>query len=296
MSTKDIYFGTFGFVIKKFLLGLASILACVLFALIFIPLVTKIGMFSIILWIILSAAVYGILNRYLGYMIKVGHIAVISKAVVDGAIPENSWSYAVASVKKRFISANVYYVIDNLVSGAVKQINGVVDKADSLLGGIPGVSAVLSFAKMFINISLGYIDECCLAYTFFRPEENAFKCACDGVVIYFQNWKKLLKSAAVTALIVVGVTLLFSVVPFILFGLIISAIGFNFLYALIPAVLLGMSLKSAFLDSFILIRTMKSYMEVAPSTELKVDIYDKLCKLSSKFKSLFNKSSEPAQV
>ena len=46
---------------------------------------------------------------------------------------------------------------------------------------------------MFLDIFLGYVDECCLGYTFAHPEQNAYKLAADGVVIYFKNWKKNMK-------------------------------------------------------------------------------------------------------
>lgn len=296
MSTKNIYFGTMKFILGKLLLGLAGLVICGILGLICIPLVTKLGMFPIVIWLLLSIAAYGLINHYFGYLLKAGHIAVITKAVVDGALPEDMWNYGVQSVKKRFITTNVYYIIDNSINGAVKQINKVVDKADDLFGKIPGVSTLLAFAKVFIGIALGYIDECCLGYTFLHMEENAFKCACDGVVIYFQNWKKLLKSAAITSLMVVGLTFIFTLIPFLLIGGLFALLDVSFIFALIPAIFLAIALKDSFLDSFILIRTMKAYMEVAPSTELKVDIYDKLCKLSSKFKNMFNKSKEPMQV
>lgn len=296
MSTKSIYFGTMKFILGKLLLGMAALVICGILGAICIPLVEKLGLFPIFIWLALSAAAYGGLNYYFGYLLKAGHIAVITKAVVDGALPEDMWNYGVQSVKKRFITTNVYYIIDNSINGAVKQINKVVDKADNIFGEIPGISTLLSFVKVFIGIALGYIDECCLGYTFLHMEENAFKCACDGVVIYFQNWKKLLKSATVTSLVVVAVTFLLTLVPFLLLGGLFTLLNTHFAFALLPAILLAMALKSAFLDSFILIRTMKAYMEVAPTTELKVDIYDKLCKFSAKFRNMFNKSKEPAHV
>ncbi|MCM1159568.1 MAG: hypothetical protein NC348_13895 [Clostridium sp.] len=39
-----------------------------------------------------------------------------------------------------------------------------------------------------------------------------------------------------------------------------------------------------------------SYMEVAPSTEITYDLYDKLCKLSDKFKKLFHKAKEDGPI
>ena len=58
------------------------------------------------------------------------------------------------------------------------------------------------------------------------------------------------------------------------------------------SIMIAAMLKAAFVDSFMMVKTMVAYMEVAPSTEITVDIYGKLCKISGKFKKLFNKAQE----
>ena len=195
-------------------------------------------------------------------------------------------------VKERFGATNVYFVIDGLVSGAVKQLQNVVGKIDNIFGNIPGVSAIVSFVQIFIGIALGYIDECCLGYTFYKKEDGAFKASCDGVAVYFQNAKHLLKSALVTSLIVMGASLLAWLVPFLIIGAICSLLNVSWWISALISVLIAAMLKSAFVDSFMMVKTMVSYMEVAPSTEISFDIYGKLCKISGKFKSLFNKAKE----
>ena len=197
---------------------------------------------------------------------------------------------------QRFGAANTYLVIDRLISGAVNQLQKGVGAIDNVFGDIPGVSTAVSFLQMFIGIALGYIDECCLGYTFLKEEEGAFKAGCDGVVIYFQNIKTLLKSALTTSLIVIGLTFVAWLVPFILFAAIFAALKLNLILAIMLAIVTALALKYAFVDSFIMVKTMVAYMEVAPSTVITFDLYDKLCKLSSKFKSLFTKAQEEGTV
>jgi len=171
-------------------------------------------------------------------------------------------------------------------------LQNVVGKIDNVFGNIPGVSAIVSFVQLFIGIALGYIDECCLGYTFYKKEDGAFKAGCDGVAVYFQNAKHLLKSAAVTTLIVMGATFLAWLVPFLIMAAICSALDISVFFGVLIACIVALVLKSAFVDSFMLVKTMVSYMQVAPSTEVTFDIYGKLCKISGKFKSLFNKAKE----
>lgn len=165
-----------------------------------------------------------------------------------------------------------------------------------LFDSIPGMSIITNIAQLFIGIALGYVDECCLGYTFVNKEQSAVKSACDGVCIYFQNTKRLLKNAAMITLIVVVSTFLAWLIPFAVIGGLCAAFNWSRFVGFIIAIVIAMVIKAAFIDPFILIKTMVSYMEVAPSTVLSVDLYGKLCKLSSKFKSLFKKAENEAEV
>lgn len=299
VKTKDVYFKTMIFVWLKLALGGAMFLISLILLAICLGL-GSLGsgdgiIIAFFIWLILVAAMYGIVNRYVGYMLKAGHVAMVTTAVTTGTLPENQLQAATAMIKERFVTANVYFVVDRLVSGAVSQLQRGLQKIDDLLGKIPGVSLIVSFAQLFVQIALGYVDECCLGYTFLHREQSAFKSAADGVVIYFQNWKKLLKDAAIMALIVMGVSFLTWLLPFLLFTAIFAAFGIHWVFALIIGVIISAVIKSAFIDSWMMVKMMVSYMEVAPTTQITFDLYDKLCKLSGKFKSLFEKGQQEQQ-
>ena len=117
----------------------------------------------IIVWFVLIGIVNFVINHYFAYLVKAGHVAVIAQTFKEGRVPDNCVSVGKAMVKDRFGTANAYFAIDKLVSGA---------------------DSVKSATNFFLNISLGYIDECCLSYTFYNKGQNAYKSACDGVVIY----------------------------------------------------------------------------------------------------------------
>jgi len=157
---------------------------------------------------------------------------------------------------------------------------------------IPGMQQVAGLAQFFVELSLGYVDECCLGYTFYQKEQGAFKSAADGVVIYAQNWKTLLGSAAKTMLMVILGLLGITLVLFLLLALLFRAFDWPGWVAFVIALLIALAIKYAFMDSFILARTMAAYMGVAPTTVITFDLYGKLCNLSSKFKELFNKGQK----
>ena len=54
--------------------------------------------------------------------VQPGHVAVIAQTFKDGRVPDNCVSVGKAMVKDRFGTANAYFAIDKLVSGAVKQL------------------------------------------------------------------------------------------------------------------------------------------------------------------------------
>ncbi len=294
MSASTIFSKTMKFAWMKLGLGLATAVISVLLFLI----LTGIAMlfkseeglgYGIIIWFFLSIAVYYIVNLYFGYLVKAGHVAIISTAVTTGRVPNNQFEVAKDMVKERFATSNAYLVIDRLVSGAVSQLQKGLQKIDHLFGAIPGVTMIINVLQLFVGIALNYVDECCLGYTFINPDMNVFEAAADGVVIYFQNWKKLLKSAAKTSLIVIGLTILAWIIPFLLLGALFSLFDGPRFIAFVIAVMIALAIKSAFIDSYIMISMMTSYMQVAQTTEITFDLYDKLCRLSRKFRELFNK-------
>jgi len=149
------------------------------------------------------------------------------------------------------------------------------------------MDAAAGLAKFFVDISLGYIDECCLGWTFYHPEQGEFKSAADGVVIYAQNWKPLLKNAAITMLKAVLGMILIVIIAFVPIGLLFKLFKWNALIAFVLACLIAWVIKFAFFDSYIMCQMMASYMQVAPTTVITFDLYSKLCAMSRSFKQLF---------
>lgn len=301
MKANEVYSKTMKFVWLKLALGGCVIAFSALLALILLGITTLSGnadLFPMMLfvWCILSAACLGIAQHFVGYILKAGHIAVVTSIVTNGKVPENQLAYGKEMVTRRFPTTAAYFAVDRLVAGAVKQINSGLDIVGNLLGKIPGMDSVVSFAQSFVNIALGNVDECCLAYTFYKEDQSAFKSAADGVVIYFQNWKTVLKAALKVTFITFIISGLAWVILMVVTVGILAATGMPgfgaFFISMIITLLTVIVVKSAFMDSYAMVCMVCSYMGTAPSTELTFDLYDKLCKLSSKFKNLFQHSQE----
>jgi hypothetical protein len=297
MKAGDIFSKTMPFVWAKLLLGLATVVvSAILFGILMglAWLFNSEGVTAImfLIWLGAIGVVRFILMHYIGYMLKAGHIAVITEAVTTGQVPENQVSYGKQRVLERFGTSNIYFAVDKLVSAAVKQIQKGIGKLGNALDFIPGMGAVTGLAQFFIELSLGYIDECCLGYTFYKREQGAFKSAADGVAIYAQNWKKLLSNAAKTMALVILGLLGTTLALFVVLGLLFRLFAWPGWAAFVIALLIALAVKFAFIDSYILVRTMAAYMEDAPTTVIAFDLYGKLSGISSKFKELWNKGRQ----
>ena len=293
MKAEQLFRKTMPFCMAKFVLGSVMVLIdavalalCAGIGWLFGDLGLVIGLIA---WGGAIKVVHLFVMNYAGYLVKAGHIAVIAQVAATGQVPKDQVNYGKDQVIARFTAANVYFAVDKLVSGAVKQIQNQIQKVSNFLDFVPGMEQIAGVAKFFVELSLGYIDECCLGYTFYKADQGAFQSACDGVVIYAQNIKHLLKNAAFTMLKLALATVGMVIVVFIPVGILFKLLKWSGFLAFLLACLIAWVVKFAFLDSYILCQTMAGYMEVAPTTELAFDLYGTLSKISSSFRELYEK-------
>lgn len=295
MTAKEVFLKTLVFGWIKFGLGLLNIfISVILFAILMgLPYLFNSGVVMVIMffvWFAIMGAVNSFLNHYVGYLVKAGHVAVIATAFKTGSVPDSLVATGKAMVTERFGTSNVYFALDKLVASSVKQLQHALGRlTDRLLGAVPGMDGFKQLLNMFLDISLGYIDECCLGYTFYHPQQSAFKSAADGIVIYTQNWKTLLENAAKTTLVVILSFVVVTLIAFVIFGGLFLLLEWNLFVAFVISLFFARTIKYAFIDSWILVKMMSTYMDVAPKTQITFDLYGKLSGLSAKFKELYQK-------
>ncbi len=287
------------------LLGVGIIAYYVIIFLIIGSLATgSIGAFIGLVAIIIGIAIYAAFSRYINYLVKAAHIAVISELAVTGTMPQgvSVVKYGQEQVKRRFVASSVFYGLDGLIAGAVKQIQAIISKIGGVFGNVQAVQNIVSIINMFVGIVLGYVDEAVLARIFIRKDESAWKGAADGVVLYFQNWKEILKNAVGIVIFII----VFYVVGTFVFWMILSGLFSMFftessflvtLIAIISACLIMLSLKESFVDSWITISVVNKYMQVSYNQQPQFDLYNKAKGWSKKFANLCSKAeAEGASV
>ncbi|UTR10903.1 hypothetical protein MM300_00760 [Evansella sp. LMS18] len=266
-------------------------------------------------------AVLGILRfieRYFLYMVKVGHISVVTELLRSGKVPEgkNQISYGKDQVTKNFGSANVAFVVDKVIYGAVKQIQRWLMRIGNFLSFVPGAQRVIGIISKIMEVALRYIDEAILSYIMLRKsemaeseegtdgeEESVWKSACDGVVLYAQSWKQIsLTSAGIVVFVYIlnFTVFLASVFPLMAIASAVTSnagaaaiLGY---FAIIGAYIITSMVKRAIVDPIAMIAMVRAYQLSIKAIEPSVDLQQKLLGVSSKFKELFNKSKGEAHI
>jgi len=265
---------------------------------------------AIIVFIVVFGGLFALLRfakKYFLYMIKAAHIAAITELITTGSIPENVKgfkgviAYGKEKITNNFGSANIAFVADALIAGAVKQIMKWLNKAQKLFSWIPGAEKILQFLNLVLSTALNYIDEAILSYIFYKKDEkgNAFKKACDGLSYYAQSWKGMLKGAFKVAAFI----WILRAVVFILFYAIFLALGrvlvssdAAYLFGVILAWVLLYGIEAVIVVPYSTCIMINDYHKAIAGQELKRDLHGTLCKVSGKFKSLFGKSEQPLPV
>ncbi|TIS55345.1 MAG: hypothetical protein E5W91_23235 [Mesorhizobium sp.] len=240
---------------------------------------------------IVSIAVYWI-REYILYIVKAGHIAVMVHLIDGQDVPggQDQISYARDVVTQRFAEANILFVVDQLVKGAIRAITGLIGGIAAFLP-IPGLSGLVSFINTVIRLSLTYVDEIILGYNIRINSASPFETARQGVVLYAQNGKTMVKNAVWLALIMWGVS-------FVIFLLMLAPAG-AILYvmpgqlggwAFVLAIVFAWAFKAAFIEPFAIASLMQVYFKTIEGQVPDPDWDRRLAEASSKFRDLRDKA------
>lgn len=254
---------------------------------------------GIILFVIALVGAIGIVkwaSRYYFYMLKAAHTAVMTEFIVYGKGPQGSQlKYGKEQVINRFKDTSIMFGIDVLVDGIVKAFTRTFSNMVGILP-IPGLDGLTSILQRIALASTTYVDEAILSRAYKDREDNVWKTAHEGVVLYAQAWKPILANAAVLSLI----SYLEFAALLVLLGLPAVAIGYA-----VPAlrVALGIGvlvtswmIKLAVSDAFSLAATLIAYHRSTEGLEVDAEWTSKLEGVSDKFKELGLKASQNSKL
>lgn len=271
---------------------------------------------------IVGIVVFVLIIRYCGYLFTAAQVAMITEGVSKGTLPDDVYAAGKQAVKRRFVTASVYFALWSITKAITNQItaglNALGRVADAGNNAGPA-SAVAGIVSTVISVVLEYLNYCSLGWVFLNADQSPFKSTCDGAVVYFQNWKTLLQNAGkvigITAVSLVVIGGAFFGLGYLVFGSIPSLTAILadldasatlddgssvppgtllIILCAIVALLLWGGIHSAFVKPFILISVMRRYIEAGLANPPKVDLYGKLAGMSAGFRKALERDKEEA--
>ena len=144
---------------------------------------------GLVIGIIIAVVVsYLVSNR-----IKAAQIAMMTKGVTEGELPENTFKEGFNELKGRFAKITLLFVVMNAIKGIFRQIGRGISNIGQAVGGDVG-GGIGSAIDSAIQTLIGYLCDCCLGWVLFRKDENSAKAACEGAVIFFKHGKTLIRN------------------------------------------------------------------------------------------------------
>ncbi|WP_331234912.1 hypothetical protein [Natronorarus salvus] len=174
-----------------------------------------IGGIGLLIATVIFLAAMRFARRYVLYMVAAGHIAIIAHIVDTGETPSNQLAFGTRQVKSHFAEANALFVVDQLVKSVLRQFNRRVISLSNMLSFVPSLNNILTVLRRAVGLAASYIDEAIIAHVFIAEEENNWRAARDGLVLYGMTWKSVLGSTLliVLAMYAVAFVMLLALAP-----------------------------------------------------------------------------------
>lgn len=232
-------------------------------------------------------------REYILYVLKAGHIAVMVHLIDGREVPggQGQIAYAREVVTQRFAEANILFVVDQLVKGAIRAITGLLGGIAAFLP-VPGLDGLVRFANTVIRISLTYVDEIILGYNIRVNSASPFETARQGVVLYAQNGTRMVKNAVWLALIMWVVTFVIFLFMLAPAGAVVYLMpgqltGWSFVLAIVFA----WALKAAFVEPFAIASLMQIYFKTIEGQVPNPEWDRRLAEVSKQFRELKDRAT-----
>ena len=244
----------------------------------------------VIALVFVAGSLWRFVVRYLLYVIKCAHIAVLTELITAGRIGsgnESMFQYAKRIVTERFGEVNAMFALDLLIAGIVGAFNRTLNWVANLLP-IPGLDSMMGIVNSVLRASTTYIDETIFSYNLARGDENVFRSSKDGLIYYAQNAKEVLKTGLWVVVLDWGLSFVIWVVMLAPAFAVSWAMPGNTLtfVAFFFAVLFAANLRSAVLQPLFLTMVMVKFHAMAQNQSINLEWDGRLSQASKKFDEL----------
>lgn len=166
MTNKEIYRKTLVFSVRRLLIdfiGVALMAGMCVLGFIVLDKTMDQGIIGLFIGLIVGIIIMAVIAHFISYSLKAGQIAMMTRGITDGVLPENVYAEGKAVVKKRFATVAAYYAITNVIKGIFNQIGKGITAVGEMVGGDAG-STVGSAISSAIQVVVAYLCDCCLGW------------------------------------------------------------------------------------------------------------------------------------
>ena len=318
MDNKEIYKKTLTFSLRRFLWDAASLVIIIVVAAAGFFLAEKLasqGLIGLVVGIVIGIIVVAIASHFVSYVFKAGQIAMMTKAIADGKLPDDVYGEGKKIVKERFLTVAAYYAVTGVIKGIFNELGRAITAVGQAVGGDNG-GAVGSTISGVIQTIVGYLCDCCLGWVFYKKDEKATKATMEGAVLFFKHGKTLMKNLGrvfgigILSFVVIGGVffgvfyLITLAMPGVFEGLaaefaniaaggevempefLTNAQNLMLIAAGIGGVIMWGIIHSVFVRPFILVGVLRNYIESGKNEKISDADFAELDKKSKKFAKL----------
>lgn len=314
LSNKEIYKKTIGFSLWRLLWDVITFLilaGTTIAGFLLSNAIINNGLVGLAIGFVVGIIILVFILRYVSYSYKAGQIAMMTKGVSEGKLPDDVISEGKKIVKERFATVAAYYVVTGAIKGIFRQIGRGITAIGQAVGGDSG-STVGSVIAGVIDTIIAYLCDCCLGWVFYRSNEKATKATLEGAVLFFKHGKTFLKNMGrvfgfgILSFIVIGGVftgmfyLIFAAFPdaFTALSKEIIEVGsdvpswvsdittLTWACAGISGIIMWAFIHSTFVRPFVLVGVLRNYIESGENEKISEKDFDELDAKSAKFKKL----------
>lgn len=196
MSNKELYSRTLSFSLKKLVIDLLSLVLFAALAVGGMLIAEKTfdnGIIGLVIGAIVGLIIAAIISRFVSYRCKAAQIAMMTRGITEGSLPDDVKAEGRRVVKERFATVAAFFAVTGVIRGIFAELGRVITKVGNSVGGDTG-SAVGSTVSTAVNTLVSYLCDCCLGWVFYRKDKSAGKATCEGAVLFFRHGKTLLRN------------------------------------------------------------------------------------------------------
>ena len=293
MTNKEVYKKTLVFSVKRLIFNTICVLIVLALSTVGFVIVEKMsdnGLIGLGIGLVFGIIIVAVLAHFMAYTYQAGQIAMMTRAVTEGTLPDDVFGEGKRIVKEKFLTVAIYYAATRLIKRIFDEIGKLITGAGRALGGDTG-EGIAGVINIGIQVVIGFLSDCCLGWVFYRKDLSSGRATLEGAGIFFKHGKTLIRnlgrifSMGIASMVLIGGAffgifyLIFSNIPEAFRGLsneivqIVQKEGetvsiwisdpghLAIIAAGVLALVIWLIIHGAFVRPFILVGVLRNYME-----------------------------------